>query len=191
MLRLAIVGALALLSAACASARPALEIDFVPQSERFAPAAAQYEGIWSEDGGRIVRTMEAKTGLRFEPGPITAVVFEGVSRSGYGKIPMHLRASYPEPTKRATLIHELGHRLLSTLEVRDFEDHPILFLFLYDVWAELYGRAFADEQVAVESGRKGIYDYAGAWRTALAMSAEERAAALAAFVRERAPSPRR
>jgi len=188
----------ALLAAGCASgdaapeAAPAttpaparLAIEFVPESESFAPATAEYTAIWQEDGDRIVRAMEAQTGLTFEPGPIRAIVFEGVSMSGFRDIPMRMRASYPPATKRATLVHELGHRLLGEVATRDFEDHPVLFLFLYDVWVELYGREFADAQVEVESARKGIYDYESAWRTALSMSAEERAAALQDFLRGR------
>jgi hypothetical protein len=48
-------------------------------------------------------------------------------------------------------------------------------LYLYDVWVQLYGKEFADRAVVVESARKGIYDYEGAWKTtALAMTRKER-----------------
>jgi hypothetical protein len=50
----------------------------------------------------------------------------------------------------------------------------ILFLFLYYVWERLYGQEFAEEQVAVEKKRKGVYDYEAAWAWALAQSKEER-----------------
>ena len=40
---------------------------------------------------------------------------------------MHLRASYPLDTKKATLIHELGHRLQSDLFHHDEDDHKYLF----------------------------------------------------------------
>ncbi len=40
----------------------------------------------------------------------------------------------------------------------------------------LYGKEFADRNVTVESGRKGLYDYETAWKWAVAMSADERAA---------------
>ena len=88
---------------------------------------------------------------------------------------MRLRASYPVDTKRATLVHEMSHRLIADITAKDEEDHPIIFLFLYDVWVELWGEEFALAQVAVESRRRGLYDYEGAWRTALAMSPDERA----------------
>jgi hypothetical protein len=181
--------ALALLAAGCAAPgsghEPLLRIGFVPEAVGLEAPAAEYTAIWRADGDRIVRAMEAHTGLVFEQGPIEAIVYEGVSTSGFHDTPMRLRASYPEDTKRATLIHELGHRLLAEVVPRDFEDHPVLFLFLYDVWVELYGRPFADAQVAVESERRGIYDYEGAWRDALAMTAEERAAALRDFLHQR------
>ena len=66
-----------------------------------------------------------------------------------------LRGSYPEATKRATLIHELGHRLQNDLFTREEDDHPALFLWLYDVWTALYGPEFARQQVEVESARTG------------------------------------
>jgi hypothetical protein len=85
---------------------------------------------------------------------------------------MWLRASYQYATKKATLVHELGHRLIAKQSKAD--NHPILFLFLYDVWVELWGKEFADEQVAIESNRRGLYDYEGAWREALSISSAER-----------------
>ncbi len=91
---------------------------------------------------------------------------------------MRLRSSYPFDTKRATLIHELGHRLQSRFFGREEEDHPVLFLYLFDVWDELYGAEFADAQVAVESRRRGLFDYETAWSTALALTPEERATRL-------------
>jgi hypothetical protein len=100
---------------------------------------------------------------------------------------MRLRASYPPATKRATLVHELAHRLISELVPQDFEDHPIIFLFVYDVWIELWGKPFADEQVAVESRRRGIYDYEAAWKNALKLTAKERAARFKQFLIDHPP----
>ena len=69
---------------------------------------------------------------------------------------MMLRASYPPDVKKATLVHELGHRMNGQLRrrPRDIDEHRILFLYLYDVWESLYGKEFADQQVVIESGRK-------------------------------------
>jgi hypothetical protein len=91
---------------------------------------------------------------------------------------MRLRGSYPEPTKRATLIHELGHRLQDELFARGEDDHPALFLWLHDVWKALYGPGFANQQVDVESQRTGgRHDYGGMWAAALAMDSSARAKA--------------
>src|SRR5687768_2136104 len=127
--------------------------------------------------------MERVTGLRFEPGPIGAVIYEGPSFSGFGERPMQLRASYSPATKRATLVHELGHRLIGDRVPRNIDHHSVIFLFVYDVWVELWGQAFADEQVAIEKKRTGgLADYEGLWRQALAQSAAERARRFQRFV---------
>jgi hypothetical protein len=169
------------LSFACASA-PEPEalgpvrvprVEFVPENERFASAVGEYERIWAADAARIARTMQEVSGLTFTDTAITAIVYEGVSSSGYRDTPMRLRASYPLDTKKATLMHELGHRLQSRLFRRQDEDHGPLFLWLYDSWARLYGKDFADAQVAVEKRRGGPYPRA--WDEALALSPKERA----------------
>jgi hypothetical protein len=150
-------------------------IDFRPESSRYAAATEEYQAIWRTEGERISAALENATGLEMEPGPIKAIVYEGRSNSGYHSNPMRMRWSYPPDTKRATLVHELAHRLIADLVPRDFEEHPVIFLFVYDVWVQLWGQEFADEQVVVESDRRGHYDYAGAWRDALALGAEGRA----------------
>ncbi len=148
-------------------------LEFVPESETFAAAVGEYERIWAADAARIVRTMQDVSGLAFTDTAITAIVFEGVSSSGFRDTPMRLRASYPLDTKKATLIHELGHRLQSPLFRRQDEEHGPLFLWLYDVWVALYGKEFADAQVLVEKRRRGPYPRA--WDEALALSPGERA----------------
>jgi uncharacterized protein (DUF433 family) len=156
----------------------AVHLDIRPDSAAFEPAAAEYRAVWSSEGSRIVAAMERFSGLRFQETRIPVRVVAGPSSSGYREEPMRLRATYPEPTKRATLIHELGHRLQNHLFKRDKDDHPALFLWLYDVWIALYGPDFAREQVEVESARKGgRHDYAGMWATALARDSASRAAA--------------
>lgn len=173
---------LVILAPACSSA-PApssssapvrvFRLEFVPASETFASAVGEYERIWAADATRIVRTMEEVSGLTFADTAITAIVFEGVSSSGFRDTPMRLRASYPLDTKKATLIHELGHRLQSPLFRREDEEHGPLFLWLYDTWVRLYGQEFADAQVAVEKRRRGPYPRA--WDDALALSPKQRA----------------
>jgi hypothetical protein len=161
------------------------QIDFQPESGRFNAATEEYREIWRTEGARISAALEAATGLEMEAGPIKAIVFEGISNSGYKWKPMRMRASYPPDTKRATLVHELAHRLIADLSSWDLEEHPIIFLFVYDVWVKLWGQEFADEQVAVESERRGRYDYESAWRDALALGPDGRARRWAQFVAER------
>jgi hypothetical protein len=167
-------------SAGCARApretppAPAVpRLTFVPESDSFRAAAAEYTSIWEKEGARIVRAMESVSGLTFEDSSITAIVYEGVSRSGFRERPMRMRASYPSATKRATLIHELGHRLQSPLFKAREEEHGELFLWLYDVWVQLYGVEFADAQAGIERQRGGVYP--AAWDQALALTPAERA----------------
>ena len=187
---LASVADAALSSSACAQSRPyAVRIAFEAQSDSFRTATLEYERVWREDGARIVAAMERRSSLSFiyplfADTAIRALVLEGISSSGYrDRSPMELRASYPVDTKRATLIHELGHRLMAGLHRRDEEEHEALFLWLYDVWIEVYGQRFADEQVAIERRRGGPYPRA--WDTVTALSAAERAARWQAVLRQR------
>jgi hypothetical protein len=105
-------------------------------------------------------------------------------------------------SKKATLIHELGHRLEAELfhqgeplagrhcdsgaaacpnqpgspvkRLPGEDEHKYLFLWIYDVWVKLYGREFADALVAVEKQRGRMYP--AAWDFAMSFTAEERAA---------------
>jgi hypothetical protein len=151
-----------------------LRIAFEPASDQFSQAARDYEALWTSEGPKITAAMEAASGLKFENREARAIVLEAPSDSGYKALPMHLRASYPPDTKKATLIHELGHRLHSDLFRQGEDDHPFLFLWVYDVWVTLYGREFADAQVAVERQRGRMYP--AAWDYALSFTADQRAA---------------
>lgn len=165
---------------------PRVQIRFEPESAQFEQAAAEYDAVWKAEGPRIVDAMERVTGLPFEEREIRAIVFEGVSTSGFGDVPMRLRASYSPEIKKGTLIHELGHRFLArrVLGTTDIDEHRKLFLILYDIWVALYGKEFADNNVVVESRRKGIYDYDSAWKWALSLTAEERAARFKSLPRQ-------
>jgi hypothetical protein len=165
--------------------RPSLHIEFIASGPQFAADAKTYQELWAGEGARIVEVMERRTGLRFEAGPVRAMVYEGVSYSGDRERPMFMRASYPPDTKRATLVHEIGHRLMGDLVPGDVEHHSIIFLFVYDVWVELWGQAFADAQVAIERKRTGQTNYDGLWTAALALSAAERSSRFEQFVRDR------
>ena len=160
------------------SGSPMVELEIRADSTPLETAAEEYRPIWARDGGRIVTTMERVSGLRFRETNVPVRIVSGPSSSGYRAKPMRLRGSYPEPTKRATLIHELGHRLRNDLFTREEDDHPALFLWLYDVWTALYGPEFARQQVEVESARTGgRHDYLGMWAAAMAMDSSGRATA--------------
>lgn len=174
------------------SASP-VRVQFVAQADSFNTAAREYERLWAAEGARIVQAMERVSGLRFTSPlfadtAITAQVLERASNSGYRTSPMQMRASYPFDTKRATLVHELGHRLQAGLFRRDEEEHGPLFLWIYDVWVDVYGREFADAQVLVEKRRGGPYP--AAWDAAMALSRAERATRWKALRDERMPTRR-
>jgi hypothetical protein len=157
-------------------------VNFTASAEAFHAATDEYRDIWATEGSRIVAAMERATGLRFEPGPIEVSVYEGTSYSGErGGKPMLLRASYAPETKRATLVHELAHRLAADVPFKG-DHHNLIFLFVYDVWVELWGQPFADQQVRIEGLRKGIVDYEGTWKRTLALPAAERARLLQEIV---------
>ena len=165
-------------SGAPATASP-VNVAFRAQSDSFAVARGEYEALWRAEGRRIIAAMERVSGLRFDSPPyadtaIVAVVFEGVSNSGFRDDPMYLRASYPADTKKATLVHELGHRLQVGVRRSGEDEHEVLFLWLYDTWVALWGREFADGQVLVERARRGPYPKA--WDAALALDSAARAA---------------
>jgi len=165
-----------------------VEIRFHPESEEPALtlAAAEYQGLWEAQGHRVVQQLAAATGLSFAETVIDATVFEGTSQSH----PLRLRASYDRETKLAYLIHELAHRLVqghARLSVaRDGADqqrqsHELIDLFLFDVWADLYGEAFARRQVDIESQRRSLYR--DAWQVSLELDRASRAAKLRSLLR--------
>src|SRR4051812_37311129 len=116
MLRLGLILTIALGGSLSSQQPHHVHITFVAESDSFATATHEYEQLWASEGDRIVAAMEESSGLtfvypNFADSSIMAIVLEGVSNSGYRESPMRLRASYPTDTKKATLIHELGHRL--------------------------------------------------------------------------------
>jgi hypothetical protein len=177
-----------LLTAAVASAQePRVAITFAPQNRnpQFQTASDEYRGIWAAEGNRIIAAMERISKLEFPEKKLKAEIYEGTSSSGRGGQPMRLRASYPATVKEGTLVHELGHRMNAQLRKRplDLDEHRLLFLYLYDLWENLYGKEFADRELAWEKTLKGRYDYDAAWTWALAMTRDERQAKLGEILR--------
>jgi hypothetical protein len=152
-------------------------VTFVAVSPEFSPANAEYRRIWQQDGARIAEALERNAGFPFPPGRIHAIVSEGRPMASYDGRTIRLRAGYSPAYKKATLVHEIGHRLAFTLPGGSgLDDHRLLYLFLYDVWTDLYGRDFADRMVSIE--RRIGPGYEAAWGWALAMTREERQARL-------------
>jgi hypothetical protein len=162
-------------------------ITFSPEEKTpaFNAAVDEYRAIWSVEGSRIIDGMEKISTLRFPEKSVKVQIYEGPSFSGRGGAPMRLRASYQPEEQKGTLVHELGHRMNAQLRVRpqDLDEHRLLFLYLYDLYVDLYGKEFADKEVAFGKTLKGLYDYEGAWNWAMAMSREERLAKFADVVR--------
>jgi len=154
-------------------------LDFVAVQPRFAGATEEYRQIWEREGERIVAALEAETGLAFPATPIDVIVHQGPAMTSYDGRTIRMRAGYSPDYKLATLVHELGHRLtLGLPRTAELDDHRILYLFLYDVWTDLYGEDFADRMVSIERRIPRIYDYDAAWTWALAMTREQRRAKL-------------
>jgi hypothetical protein len=152
-------------------------VSFSPVSPEYAKAADEYRDLWQAEGPRIVTAMEAATGLAFPAERVDVIVSEGRPMASFDGRTIRLRASYSPAYKKATLAHEIGHRLTFTLpRTAGLDDHRLLYLFLYDVWTDLYGRDFADRMVSIERRIGPAYEDAWAW--ALAMRREERQARL-------------
>ncbi len=153
-----------------------ISLRFIPifEDKEFTDAVAEYKQIWEAEGVRIIDAFKQITGLSFVENRIAIVIYEGVSFSG--RTPndmMKLRASYTADVKKATLVHELSHRLLFNLKNRpEGDEHQVINLFLYDVWVELYGEDFANEMVEIE--KKRAENYQIAWDFALSLTKEQR-----------------
>ncbi len=168
--------ALAIWLLACGMAPP---LTFVALAPRYERATEDYRRIWRDDGPLIVAAMEAATGQPFPRSEIEVLVRDGAPMISFDGRTIRLRASSRPAYMKATLVHELGHRLAMTLpRSPELDDHRLLYLFLYDVWTDLYGQDFADRMVAIERRIGAHYDYDAAWTWALAMTREERQARL-------------
>lgn len=176
-MRIALVVLLPVLLAAAAP-----PLAFTPVAPSFASAADEYRRVWDREGPAMAAALERAAGLRFPPEPVEILVSEGRPMTSFDGRTIRLRASYSPAYKKATLVHELGHRLALALpRGAGLDDHRLLYLFLYDAWTDLYGRDFADRMVAIERRIGPAYD--STWRWALAMTRGERQDRLAALRR--------
>lgn len=151
-------------------------LSFTPVEPRFAEASDEYRALWHQEGAGIVGALERNAGLAFPDAPIEVIVNGGSTMTALDGRTIRFRAGYSRDFAKATLAHELGHRLaLSLPRTSEMDDHRVLYLFLYDAWSELYGREFADRMVEIERGfHSSAYDYDAAWTWALAMTRAQR-----------------
>ncbi len=155
-------------------------VDFIPVGPKLEAPAREYRRIWEQEGERMIEALETLVGLPFPEDFIEVFITENRPMTSYDGRTIRLRASYTPTYKKATLVHEMGHRLAFLLpRLGGLDDHQILYLFLYDAWSDLYGPAFADRMVSIERRNRRFYDYDAAWDWALTMTREERQALLA------------
>lgn len=154
-----------------------ISIRFIPifEDKEFVDAVNEYTDIWQSEAEKIIGAFKKITNLSLVEDRIACVIYEGISFSGRSpEDMMKLRASYNTETKKATLIHELSHRLLFNLKTQpNMDEHQTINLFLYDVWIELYGEDFANRMVEIE--KKRAEKYTEAWNWALFLNKEQRA----------------
>lgn len=155
---------------------PAVQLSFVPSKPTHAAAAADYAELWAAEGAGILRAFEKRACASIPVPAIEVTVTEAASYSGDADTPMRLRASYPEPVKRGTLVHELGHWIIppAAIESMGLSTHQALNLLLLQVWDDLWGPAFVEQQIAAE--RRWSPAYRHDWDWARSLSAEQRGA---------------
>ena len=173
---------------ASAQGHPRVHLTFIAETTADSAAAEEYRQIWLRNEQRVVATLERISGRRFvtpayADTAIAVRVLEAPANSGYRETPMRMRSSYPAATKLATLVHELGHRMQEGVARPGEEEHDVLFLWLYEVWVALEGKAWADQQVAFERGRS--QRYVDAWDKALMLTPAQRAERWKALLAER------
>ncbi|HTU13177.1 MAG TPA: hypothetical protein VMG08_19975 [Allosphingosinicella sp.] len=157
-------------------------VTFTPLEPRFEGTAGYYRQLWRMDGARIMAALERVSGFAFPDRPLEIILRDGRPMTGYGCSAIRLRGTYVGWSTTGTLVHELGHCLTARMpQTAGLDDHRLLYLFLYDVWTELYGRDYADRMVAIERRIPTGYDYDAAWTWALAMTREQRQARLRAL----------
>lgn len=151
----------------------AAQLAFTPSEPAHAAAAAEYAKLWAAEGDSILLALEERACAPIPGEVINVTIEEASSYSGDANAPMRLRASYPEPIKRGTLVHELGHRLLppSAIDAAGLSSHQALNLLLLQVWDDLWGPAFVRQQIAAE--RRWTHRYRRAWDWALSLTEEE------------------
>jgi hypothetical protein len=151
-----------------------LNINFHPECDipRFMEGAEEYKKIWKSDGEKIAETIKKISGFNFRADTYNAIILENKPSASY---PLILLSSYSPEKKKATLIHELIHKVLprnDAMKRSELENHKVLNLILYEVWTELYGKDFADNAVQGEFLFGDLYKEA--WEYALSFTKEQK-----------------
>jgi hypothetical protein len=150
-----------------------MKLNFYPESDidDYSGAVNFFEKFWKEDGDKIIQKWEEVTGLKFYESEISVAIGNFRSQSH----PLSLRFDNEDDIKKATLVHELGHRILYK-RVKGFGkkssliSHKFLDLVLYDVLLELFEEDFTnkvinwDRTLGMENGQSL---YSEAWDFAL------------------------
>jgi len=158
-----------------------LKLNFIPESNLrdYSQVIDEYKKLWQDEGEKIVKVIEKISNLKFQESEINAIVYYGSlpSRSR----PLCLMIKDSKERRLSILIHELTHRIISGNSKRErrkiitsLEVHKTLFLILYDIWIEVYGKDFAKSAVEWE---KNIpqEEYKKAWEWALSFNKGGRA----------------
>lgn len=165
-----------------------MKINFYPDHDdpKFEKAAKEYTRLWDREGEKIIKVIEKISGLKFKDKVINALIYEGNSYSR----PLILQSEITIENKKADLIHELCHRLVSgqgydlkfknkiTSKNYNLEFHKVINLILYDIWVILYGKDFAKKQIKYEIsfGMHGeANSYKLSWDWISKMTKEQRA----------------
>ncbi len=151
-----------------------LTINFHPECDipRFIEGAKEYKKIWSSEGEKITQAIEKISNFNFRAGTYNAIILDNKPSASY---PLILLSSYSLEKKRATLVHELTHKVLprnEKMKASELENHKILNLILYEIWTELYGKEFADLSVEGESMFGDLYKQA--WEYFFTLTKEQR-----------------
>lgn len=154
-----------------------MQINFYPDwdNPELTAAVEDYKRIWLEIGNATVKELQQRTQLKFRESVFTAVVYDGMSLAK----PLLFRYSYQDEIKATTIVHELGHRLLSGNGFKrdpgpeqHVNAHKLLYLFLFEVYISLFGESKAAAAVEWESNLRP--SHRNCWNWALALSLNQR-----------------
>ncbi|MDQ2932998.1 MAG: hypothetical protein M3Q80_01300 [bacterium] len=148
-----------------------MEITFLPYSDikDYSQAIKEYEEIWNTWGTKIIQAWEKELGFTFEEKKMVALIWSGISHCP----PLCLRDDYEFERRKSVITHEIGHLLLNRKmkKVSSLEVHKTMYLVLYDIFCNLYGKEYADSTVLLDNEWSPMYKEA--WEYALSFKTRE------------------